>query len=346
LIARHLPALVLFLLTVACPAAALEGPSLSDTPDASAPASPARVDSESGSDLAPAPVDVTEDASPETEASGRPAATEAHGETEDWEDPEWLFGDEFEDPADSDPLEAGNRAMFGLNEFVYRWLMDPVTDVYAFIVPRPVRRSVLRVFDNLGEPANLVNELLQLNPRRAGKTGVRFVVNSTVGVVGLFDPATGFGFDANHTGFGETLGAYGVGSGWYLVVPVLGPSSVRDLTGDVLDSMLRPYVYVMGVYSAMLLATGGGMSRYDQNRHQLEALRSSSVDFYAAMRSAYILQRKADVHDARQASPVLADDDDVADDQSSSSVPASAAAIFASTAFRNASNPSLRSTPE
>ena len=290
-------------------------------------------------------------------ADAPPLATEAHQETEDWEDAEWLFEEEYEDPADSDPLEPGNRAMFELNEFVYRWLMDPVTDVYSFVVPRPVRRSVLRFFDNLGEPANFVNEMLQLNPGRAGKTGARFVVNSTVGVVGLFDPASRWGMDANHTGFGETLGAYGVGPGWYLVVPVLGPSTVRDLFGGAVDAMLRPQVYVMGTYTIVLLATGGGISRYDQNRTQLDALRASSVDFYAAMRSAYLLQRRADVREARQASPVLADDpadaspvfsDDPADetDQSSSSVPASAAAIFASTAVSSASNPSFRSTPE
>ena len=342
MIARHYPALVLFSLTVACPAVALEGVALSERREESAPASPV----ESDPAPAPAPVETAESAVPGIEAPVSPADTEAQEETEDWEDPEWLFDEEYEDPADSDPLESGNRAMFGFNEFAYRWLMDPVTDVYAFVVPRPIRRSVLRAFDNLGEPANFVNELLQLNPGRAGKTGARFLVNSTVGVVGLFDPATGFGFDANHTGFGETLGAYGVGPGWYLVVPVLGPSTVRDLVSDVLDSMLRPYAYLMGTYSVLLIATGGGISRYDQSRAQLDALRASSVDFYAAMRSAYILQRRADVREARQSSPVLADDEDGADDQSSSSVPASAAAIFVSTAVRSASNPSLRSTPE
>jgi phospholipid-binding lipoprotein MlaA len=284
---------------------------------------------------------------PAEQASSPGAATEAHEEREDWEDPEWLFGEEYDDPADSDPLEPGNRAMFGLNEFVYRWMMNPVTDVYAFVVPRPVRRSVLRFFDNLGEPANLVNELLQLNPSRAGKTGTRFLVNTTVGVVGLFDFATPLGFEANHTDFGETLGAHGVGPGWYLVIPVLGPSSARDLFGDAVDSLLRPHVYVMGTYSVLLLATGGGITRYDHNRAQLEALRSSSVDFYAAMRSAYTLQRRADVRDARASSPVLADDTGTEEEsQSSSSVPASAAEILASTAVRSASKPSRRSTPE
>lgn len=331
MIARHLLTLALVAVLAAPPVAALESVPLAELRDESV-----AVESDTA----------TNDPAPSSAADpDEPRANAQPEEASDWEDPEWLFEEEYEDPAEGDPLELGNRAMFGLNEFVYRWLMNPVTDVYSFVVPRPVRRSVLRFFDNLGEPANLVNELLQLNPGRAGTTGARFLVNSTVGFVGLFDPASGFGFEANHTGFGETLGAYGVGQGWYLVVPVLGPSTVRDLFGDVIDSMLRPHIYVMGTYSVLLLATGGGLSRYDQNRTQLEVLRTSSVDFYAAMRSAYVLQRRADVRAARDESPVLTDEGDSPSDQSSS-VPASASAILASIAFSSASNPSLRSTPE
>jgi phospholipid-binding lipoprotein MlaA len=334
LIARQssLSALVLLAMIGAAPAAALEG-------DLPAPR-------EAGAAAAPSAEVSPPEAEPavDSAAPGASTATEAHEQTEDWEDPEWLFEEEYEDPAGRDRLELGNRAIFGLNEFLYQWLMNPVSDVYSFVVPRPVRSSVIRFFDNLAEPSNFVNELLQLNPLRAGKTGARFVVNSTVGVVGLFDPATRFGFEADHTGFGETLGAYGIGSGWYLVVPVLGPSTPRDLLGDVVDSMMRPQVYLLGTYSVLLLASGGGITRYDQNRAQLDALRASSVDFYAAMRSAYLLQRRAAVLDARERSPVLGCGAD--DDQSSASVPASASAIFASTAFSSASNPSLRSTPE
>lgn len=350
MIVRHLFALVLIALLGALPAAALENVPLSEAragDDRPQEASSAAETDRPQATEVPEPEPVRDGiSSPDGDVVAAPRGTEAHEDLTDWEDPEWLFEEEYEDPANSDPLELGNRAMFGLNEFVYTWLMNPVTDVYSFVIPRPVRRSVVRFFDNLGEPANVVNELLQLNPRRAGKTSARFLMNSTVGFVGLFDPAAGWGFEANHTGFGETLGAYGVGSGWYLVVPVLGPSTARDLFGDAIDSMLRPHVYLMGTYSVLLLATGGGLSRYDQNRTQLDALRASSVDFYAAMRSAYLLQRKADIRDARDASPVLGDDAAEVDDQSSSSVPASASAILASTAVWSASNPSLRSTPE
>jgi phospholipid-binding lipoprotein MlaA len=204
-----------------------------------------------------------------------------------------------------DPLEPSNRVMFGANEQIYYFLFDPLADVYGFVVPQPVRRSVRRFFDNLGEPANCLNELLQLNPARAGRTGARFAINSTVGVAGLFDLAGRIGLAPNETDFGETLGVYGIGHGWYLVVPVLGPSSVRDLFGDLVNGFMHPQNYLLAYTPGFILATGSGFSRYEAARDDLDALRDSSIDFYAAMRSAYMMQREADVRDARADSPVL-----------------------------------------
>ena len=204
-----------------------------------------------------------------------------------------------------DPLEPSNRLVFGGNETVYRYLFDPVADVYGFVVPRPVRRSVLRFFENLGEPAVFFNEVLQLNPKRAGRTGARFVVNTTVGVAGLFDPAHRVGLTRNQTDFGETLGVYGIGQGWYLVVPLLGPSSVRDLVGDLVNGLMHPQNYFLAYAPQAILATSGGFSRYEASRKELGALRDSSIDFYAAMRSAYLMQREAEVRAARADSPVL-----------------------------------------
>jgi phospholipid-binding lipoprotein MlaA len=206
---------------------------------------------------------------------------------------------------EDDPLEPSNRVMFGANETVYRFLFDPLADVYGFVVPRPVRRSVLRFFENLGEPAVFFNEVLQLNPERAGLTSVRFVVNTTVGVGGLFDPARHIGLARNQTDFGETLGVYGIGQGWYLVIPLIGPSSVRDLVGDLVNGFMHPQNYFLAYAPQAILATSSGFSRYEASRTQLEALRDSSVDFYAAMRSAYLRQREADVRAARADSPVL-----------------------------------------
>ena len=168
-----------------------------------------------------------------------------------------------------------------------------------------MRRSVLRFFENLGEPAVFLNEMLQLNPERAGLTGARFVVNTTVGVAGLFDPAKRVGLRRNETDFGETLGVYGIGQGWYLVIPLLGPSSVRDLVGDLVNGFMHPQNYFLAYAPQAILATSSGFSRYEASRRELDALRDSSVDFYTAMRSAYLMQREAEVRAARADSLVL-----------------------------------------
>jgi phospholipid-binding lipoprotein MlaA len=237
-------------------------------------------------------------------AGGEPALpAEA---VEDTSAADLLLEEEYDAAAvDHDPLEPSNRLFFRGNEVLYRRLFDPLADVYAFVFPGPVRRSFVRFFQNLGEPADFLNELLQLNPRFAGRTGARFVLNTTVGVLGLLDPATGMGFPARATDFGETLGAYGVGQGWYLVVPLLGPSTVRDLFGDVVDGFFHPQAYFLGYTTQILLATGSGFSRYEAEREQLDALRQSSLDFYTALRSAYRMQRAASVREARAESPVL-----------------------------------------
>jgi phospholipid-binding lipoprotein MlaA len=220
---------------------------------------------------------------------------------------------EYEELGAGDPLEPSNRVVFGGNEAIYLYLFDPLASAYSFVFPKPVRRSVLHFFENLGEPAACLNELLQLNPVSAGRTSARFVINTTIGIGGLFDPAARIGLPRNRTDFGETLGVYGVGDGWYLVVPVLGPSSVRDLFGDVVNGFMHPQSYFLAYFPQALLATGGGFSRYEAARDDLDALRQSSVDFYSAMRSAYLMQRAAEVREARASSPVLRDrDPDVA----------------------------------
>ena len=215
--------------------------------------------------------------------------------------------DELDELGGGDPLEPSNRVVFGGNEAIYLYLFDPLATAYAFVFPKPVRHAVLQFFDNLGEPAACLNELLQLNPVRAGRTTARFLVNTTVGVGGLFDPAARIGLPKNHTDFGETLGVYGVGDGWYLVVPVVGPSSVRDLFGDVVNGFMHPQSYFLAYFPQAILATSGGFSRYEASREDLDNLRQGSVDFYSAMRGAYLMQRAAEVREAREDSPVLRD---------------------------------------
>ncbi len=202
---------------------------------------------------------------------------------------EWLYEEE------SDPLEPSNRVVFHFNEAVYKWLLDPIADVYVFVTPSPVRDSVRRFFLNLREPANLVNELLQLRARRASATGARFIVNSTVGVAGLFDPASRLGLERAPTDFGQTLALYRVPGGPYLVVPLMGPANLRDAVGNLVDALMRPDVWFLGPGPQLVSVTSDGITGYESNRIHLDELRKSSLDFYTALRSAYRMDREAQI---------------------------------------------------
>jgi phospholipid-binding lipoprotein MlaA len=208
-------------------------------------------------------------------------------------DTDWLFEDHAPDPADRDPLEPLNRGVFGFNEVIYNWLVDPVATAYGWVMPDPGRRAVRRFFLNLSEPVTLVNDLLQLEPVRAGSSGARFLINSTAGVAGLFDPASAWGLEGHTSHFGETLAVYRVGSGPYLVIPVMGPSTARDAIGELVDGILRPDTWLLSPGPRLVMAAGGGFTSYEIERERLDALRATSVDFYAALRSAYLMDRDA-----------------------------------------------------
>lgn len=211
---------------------------------------------------------------------------------------DWLFDDSAADEPlggidVDDPLENANRVTFGFNEHFYHWVADPVSKAFAFVVPDPARRMIRRFFDNLEEPVTFANDVLQLAPRRAGHTLGRFVVNTTVGLGGLFDPATHLGLESEDTDFGETLAIYGTPRGVYLVIPVLGPSTARDAVGELVDSLMRPDTWLLGTTTQIFMTTGSGLATYDIERDRLDALRETSVDFYASLRGAYLLDRQA-----------------------------------------------------
>jgi phospholipid-binding lipoprotein MlaA len=206
---------------------------------------------------------------------------------------DWLFEDDGPDPADRDPLESLNRGIFGFNEVVYGWVFDPVAIAYQWVVPGPGRRAVRRFFSNLGEPVTLVNDLLRVRPLQAGSSGARFLINTTAGVGGLFDPAAAWGLEPHTSGFGGTLAVYRVPSGPYLVMPIMGPSTARDAVGGLVDGIMRPDTWLLAATPRLVMAAGSGFSTYDMERERLDALRTTSVDFYAALRSAYLMDRDA-----------------------------------------------------
>jgi len=131
-------------------------------------------------------------------------------------------------PSEDDPLEPINRAVFGFNEVIDNTILEPVAKGYKYVTPDPVEKSVTNFFNNLGEINTIVNSALQLKLEKTLSSSGRLVINSTVGIFGLFDVATTLGINRHNEDFGQTLGYYGVPSGPYLVLPFFGPSSFRD----------------------------------------------------------------------------------------------------------------------
>ena len=210
-----------------------------------------------------------------------------------------LDADTADTPQVWDPIESVNRRMLRGNLVVGRFFLDPLSRGYAFVVPDPARRAVQRAFLNLWSPAVFVNDVLQLAPVDATVTLTRLVVNTTVGVAGLFDPAAKMGLDRHETDFGQTLALYGVPSGPYIVLPVLGPTTVRDGSGYLVDLMFQPTTYVLPGVTLFIYASihqsSAGLVALDEHAAQLHALEASSVDFYAALRSAYYQDRVASI---------------------------------------------------
>ena len=141
--------------------------------------------------------------------------------------------------SDDDPLEPMNRAIFGFNEVVDDAILEPVAEGYRYITPDPIEDSISNFFNNLGEINTIVNSALQLKLDKTISSSSRFVINSTVGVLGLFDVATTLGIDRHREDFGQTLGHYGISPGPYLVLPFFGPSSLRDAPGFYIDVLIE-----------------------------------------------------------------------------------------------------------
>jgi len=209
------------------------------------------------------------------------------------------FNDDFDDhsqPLISDPLEPWNRGVFWVNDKLYFYLLKPVARVYR-VLPRPLRESVGRFFSNLGTPVRAANALLQFKLKDTGTELGRFAVNSTLGWGGLLDPAGySLGWKKKTEDFGQTLGVYGVGSGWYLVLPAFGPSSVRDATGLLADQFLDPLAYLKmknwEYYSLKGLEVTNALS-LDPDSY--EGIKRDALDPYLFIRSAYAQHRLANI---------------------------------------------------
>lgn len=196
----------------------------------------------------------------------------------------------------ADPLEPVNRAVFAFNQYADRFVLEPTARAYRTVAPVPVRRSVRNFLANLRSPVVFANDLLQGERERAGTTLGRFMINSTLGVFGLFDPAKALGHPPHWEDLGQTLGVYGVGDGPYLMLPLLGPSNLRDAVGRVGDFFLDPWPQCCLGFEEQLARRGGEVvSEREANIELIEDLEAGSIDLYATVRTIYAQRRAADI---------------------------------------------------
>lgn len=193
-----------------------------------------------------------------------------------------------------DRLEPFNRAVFAFNDKMYFWVLEPVATAYSHVVPSDLRMCIYNFFRNLEEPVRLVNTLLQGRFSDAGTVVVRFLINSTLGIYGLADAADRvFAYPPVEANLGETLGRWGVGDGSYLVVPLYGPSTIRDFTGSMIDGLaLTPYYY----WSDDFYVIGGTYMGKETNKISMhlgeyEDLKQVFFDPYVGFRNAYFQYR-------------------------------------------------------
>ncbi len=219
-----------------------------------------------------------------TAATAPTASTGADDDFGDWE--------KETAPEVSDPLEKINRGVFWFNEQADRFVIKPVAKGYDWALPRPVKHGVSNVFDNLFTPVVAVSDLLQGNLQESASDVGRFVVNSTVGVVGIFDVASGWGLDKRREDIGQAFGAWGIGSGPYLVLPILGPSNVRDGVGLVGNYFLLPQNYIDDEGVRWGVAILGGIDTRYRLLDASTVLEQAALDRYAFVRSSYTQHRK------------------------------------------------------
>jgi phospholipid-binding lipoprotein MlaA len=202
-------------------------------------------------------------------------------------------------PKIKDPLQPMNRAFFHFNDKLYLWIVKPAGKGYNKVVPRPARTCVGRLFGNVKYPVHLVNNLLQGKIKAAGIETGRFVINSTVGVGGLFDPAKRWKIEAHPANFDQTLGLYGLGPGIYFDWPVFGPSSARGTAGLGADGMLSPWSYIGGVGVFLGVPAYRELNSASLGLGEYESFKKATLDPYVAMRSAYYESRAEAVEKSR-----------------------------------------------
>lgn len=244
----------------------------------------------------------------------------ADSEGPGWTDSVQLAAAETMADEANDPIEPVNRFFFQFNEAFYTMLLRPMAELYEALIPPPAREAVGNALDNVNSPVVLANDILQGEPTRALETTERVAINSTLGIGGLFDVAKAwFDIEGHDEDFGQTLAVWGVGEGFYLVLPLYGPSSPRDAVGKLfVDNYFDP----LGMWLENSSRDGAawtrkGLSAVDQYSgvmSELDQIKKTSVDYYAAIRSMARQKRDAEIRNGKEGKlppiPDLGEDED------------------------------------
>ena len=208
-----------------------------------------------------------------------------------------------------DCFEKVNRVTFAFNQGLDKAIFEPLAKGYRHL-PKPIRTGTGNVLTNLTTLITIPNNLLQGDLKSAGENTARFILNTTVGVLGIFDPASSLGFkDYEKEDYGQTLGAWGVGEGCYLVLPILGPSTARDTVGSIASFMggdpwynvtVRNDTHYFADFDYYSSKAGSGIDFRAKNLESLENLEKNSMDFYASVRSLYLQDRKQKIMNSKK----------------------------------------------
>jgi phospholipid-binding lipoprotein MlaA len=217
---------------------------------------------------------------------------------------------EGQPPSKKDPWELANRNVFTFNERADKYFVKPLTQVYEFILPEFIRNRISNVFANIGDVYTAVHQLLQGKPKTALDDLTRVIINTTLGVGGIFDVATDAGLEKHQEDFGQTFGVWGAKPGPYVVLPLLGPSSVRDTAGWFFD--LQTDILLNDIDNIPVRNTITGLRIIDQRSKYLSAsslLEEAAFDKYTFVRDAFLQRRLNRIYDGNP--PLIEEDDDV-----------------------------------
>ena len=199
----------------------------------------------------------------------------------------------------NDPLEPVNRVILEFNEFVQALILRPIAEIYVLLLPDFAREAIHNALNNLSTPIVLANDILQGEPDRAMVTTQRFFVNTTIGLGGLVDAAKKMGIEGHTEDLGQTFAVWGIPEGFYLVLPIFGPSNPRDAIGKYLNSNLDPISHwadnTNREYITLTRTVVDGVDEFSRVMDDLQKLKETSIDYYAALRSIARQKRQAEI---------------------------------------------------